>query len=189
MPKTLIKNCVLRRKSPHLLRFVCPVPQSLEMIIGVCACQNQPKSTRDIMRQNKETYFRLSLKPVLAALLAIFPVFSTSVSLAAGNLKSEAPENSSSKVGNELPDLGKQAESQSALNANFGPGGAQFDARFDRQKIIVSPQYSDQTGMSFGVGYATMLTDNSALGLFLPAEKTSRKPLLMPGSGSIHASG
>ena len=133
------------------------------------------------MRQHKKSTFRLSLKPVLAALLAIFPSFSSSASSAAVSEKTDRPENASSTAGNDLPDLGKQAGDKSALNASVGPGGVQFDARFDRQKVIVAPQYSDQTGASLGVAYATLLGDYSALGLAFSAGRDTLEVLVNAG--------
>ena len=72
-----------------------------------------------------------------------------------------------------LPDLGKPTADKSALNVNAGPGGLSFQAASATQKFSLTPEYSNQTGLSVGAGFATLLGDNAALGLLvnLGAEK------------------
>lgn len=111
----------------------------------------------------------LKLRPLVATLLAIFPVFNAQFSFAAApppqpSAITSAPASDISP----LPDLGKPAEtSNGKLNVNAGPGGISVEGRFDRQKIIIAPEYSNQTGFSLGAVFASLLGDNGAVGILV----------------------
>lgn len=123
-----------------------------------------------------------SLKPVplIAALLAIFPVINSTLSRAAdlpdtALQSAAAPSNSS-----QLPDLGQPVQ-KDAAHLNLGPGGISFDGTFDRQKILLTPEFSNETGVSIGVTLASMLGEDAAVGVLLNAGSDKREVLLNAG--------
>ena len=79
------------------------------------------------MRMTSQYATRLPLKPVLVALLAIFPTLGTSPLQAAGGEKPAQNDTAVSPENPTLPDLGKPSIAGAAVNASVGPGGAQVD--------------------------------------------------------------
>ena len=61
------------------------------------------------------------------------------------------------------------------------PSGVSAQSRFDGTKVSITPEYSNQTGVSLGVALATMLGDQAAIGILLTAGADKREYLLNAG--------
>lgn len=110
----------------------------------------------------------LNLTPLAAALLACFSALAQQASIAA-----PAEQNS-------LPDLGNPSQQNSA-SIRPGPNGLTIENSFDRKKLILTPEYSNQTGMSIGATLAAMLGDNAAIGVLLTVGADKTELLLNAG--------
>lgn len=108
--------------------------------------------------------------PLLVALFLVYPALRIQ--------SAQAEETPGSK--NSLPDLGVAAP-QSNANLSAGPSGARFENNFGRQKISVTPEYSNQTGLSIGTALASMLGDHAAVGVVLTAGADKREWLINVG--------
>ncbi|MDO9012159.1 MAG: hypothetical protein Q7U78_10210 [Gallionella sp.] len=93
--------------------------------------------------------FRLT--PLLISLLLIYPAIQAHPVLA-----EETPSNT-------LPNLGQPSESPGTLNV--GPNGATFDNRFDGMRLVISPEYGNQSNFSLGGAFAFPLGERAATGL------------------------
>jgi len=56
-----------------------------------------------------------------------------------------------------------------------------LDYSFDQKKLIVSPEYSNQTGLSLGAAFAAMLSERAAVGLVLSAGSDKKEALVNAG--------
>ncbi len=119
----------------------------------------------------------------MATLLAIFPVFNAQFSFAA-----DPPPQPSSRTSappddnNSLPDLGKPVDTGNGkLNVNAGPGGVALEGRFERQRFSLTPEYSNQTGLSLGAGFASLLGDRAAIGLLVNVGADKKEWLINTG--------
>jgi len=81
---------------------------------------------------------------------------------------------------NTLPDLGRPNERPSTLTPN-SHGGITLDNRFDGKRLVVSPEYSNQTGLSLGGAFAFPLGDSSAGGLIFTAGSENKELLFNAG--------
>jgi hypothetical protein len=79
-----------------------------------------------------------------------------------------------------LPDLGASPQ-KAPVTLNAGPGGITLGARFDRQKLLIAPEYSNQTGVSLGVTLASMLGEDAAVGVLLNVGSDKREWLINAG--------
>ncbi len=116
----------------------------------------------------------LRFRPLFAALLAVFPVLNASHSLAAD--PSDAAPSST-----ELPDLGTAPKQNNNLAVHPGPGGVTLESTFDKQKVIVAPEYSNETGASLGVTFATLLGQDAAVGVLLNIGNDKKEWLINAG--------
>ena len=55
------------------------------------------------------------------------------------------------------------------------PGGITAQGRFDGIKVLIAPEYSNQTGISLGAALAGMLGENAAVGLVLTGGEASSR--------------
>ncbi|MFZ4536711.1 hypothetical protein [Propionivibrio sp.] len=87
--------------------------------------------------------------PLVVALLASFPALTPQLALAAETAPAPASAPAATPEQNVLPDLGTPAPTQQGnTSVRPGPGGIAFESTFDQQKVLVTPEYSDQTGLS-----------------------------------------
>jgi len=117
---------------------------------------------------------RLRCRPLVAALLALYPVLNANLSLAA-DPSDPAPSNAA------LPDLGAAPAQKNNLAVRPGPGGITLESTFERQKVIVAPEYSNETGLSLGVALATMLGQDAAVGVLLNIGNDKKEWLINAG--------
>lgn len=75
-------------------------------------------------------------------------------------------------------DLGAEARNGSVA---LRPAGVGAEDAFYGIKLVVTPEYSNQTGLSLGVGLAGMLGDNAAIGVLLNSGIDKREILLNAG--------
>jgi len=80
----------------------------------------------------------------------------------------------------ELPDLGTPVQKDN-LTLNAGPGGLTLGASLDRQKLIIAPEYSNETGASLGVILASMLGEDAAVGVLLNVGADKKEWLINAG--------
>ncbi len=129
--------------------------------------------------QAKPSHFNgLKLNPLAAVLLASFSLYPAYPAYSAADLPAASrptPEE------NALPDLGKAAPANNNTAVRAGPGGLAIESRFERQKVILSPEYSNQTGASLGVTLASMLGENAAVGVLLNLGADKKEYLLNAG--------
>jgi len=77
-----------------------------------------------------------------------------------------------------LPDLGNPTGS---ITVRPGPSGVTLEHQIERTKIIIAPEYSNQTGSSLGLTLATMLGDKAAVGVLLQAGAAKNEVLVNAG--------
>ncbi|MEI7612546.1 MAG: DUF1566 domain-containing protein [Betaproteobacteria bacterium] len=82
---------------------------------------------------------------------------------------------------NLLPDLGKPAIGNSNLNVNAGPGALTLEGRFGRQKVVIAPEYSTQTGLSLRGAFGTMVGDKAAIGVLMSGGADKHEVLINAG--------
>jgi hypothetical protein len=87
----------------------------------------------------------------------------------------EAPASSK----DDLPDLDRPQGRTATFSA--GPNGARLENTFGRQKLVVTPEYSNQTGLSIGGALASMLGDNAAVGVLLTVGADKKEWLINAG--------
>lgn len=104
------------------------------------------------------------------SLLAILAV------ICASNARSDAAPSSA-----ELPDLGAAPPQKSNLAVRPGPGGVTLESTFENQKIIVAPEYSNETGASLGATFATLLGQDAAVGVLLNIGNDKKEWLINAG--------
>jgi hypothetical protein len=129
---------------------------------------------------NKQTNDCLKLSPLTAALLVGFAAFTPVISIAAEPRVPAADAPTSSK--DFLPDFGNASPGQPG-NIALRPSasGVGLESNFGRQKLIVTPEYSNQTGLSVGGALASMLGDNAAVGVLFTAGADKKEWLLNAG--------
>ena len=124
--------------------------------------------TKNLRPTDRPTLNYLKFTPLAAALLIIFPV-------GAQQAPSSAPAASESAPGrNALPDFGTAPRASQVTTVTPGPNGITLQNRSETTRLIVAPEYSNQTGFSLGAGFATLLGEHAAVGLLLSggADKT-----------------
>ena len=96
--------------------------------------------------------------------------------ICASNARSDAAPSSA-----ELPDLGAAPTQKSNLAVRPGPGGVTLESTFENQKIIVAPEYSNETGASLGATFATLLGQDAAVGVLLNIGNDKKEWLINAG--------
>jgi hypothetical protein len=109
--------------------------------------------------------------PLLVALFFAYPALRAQRAQA-----QEVPASSK----DDLPELGRPSGSATA-NFSAGPNGARLESTFGRQKLTVTPEYSNQTGLSIGGALASMLGDNAAVGVLLTVGADKKEWLINAG--------
>lgn len=79
-----------------------------------------------------------------------------------------------------LPDMGKP-ERDVSTSLMPGPGGLTLQGRTQRSKVIITPEYSNQTGASLGAAFGTLLGEQAALGLLMSGGADKKELLLNAG--------
>ncbi|MDO8465839.1 MAG: hypothetical protein Q7S46_11405 [Gallionella sp.] len=121
----------------------------------------------------KSKAFRLT--PLVAALLLVYPGIQARHAQA-----DQSPANTPiANTKNTLPELGRPSDSPATLTPS--QKGVTLDNRFDGKRLVVSPEYSDQTGLSLGGIFAFPLGDSSAGGLLLTAGNRKKELLFNAG--------
>ncbi len=110
-----------------------------------------------------KTSFTPTRKPLVLSLMLAFPLLPL------------AAEEAST-----LPDLGTPTKNASA-SITPGPGGITAQGRFDGIKVLIAPEYSNQTGISLDAALAGMLGENAAVGLVLTGGADKKEVLLNAG--------
>ena len=113
----------------------------------------------------------LHFMPLLAALLVNLSAFIPQLSAAADLA---TPEKAA------LPDLGNP-DQRGNLSVSPGTGGVTFQSVFDRQKLIIAPEYSNESGASLGVTLASMLGEDAAVGVLLNVGADKKELLINAG--------
>lgn len=113
----------------------------------------------------EEAQMAMRLKPLAAALLLAL----------SGTVQAE--ENPASA--DNLPDLARPAEPSGTFTA--GPNGATLDNRFDGKRLLISPEYSEQTGLSLGGAFAFPLSGSAAGGLLVAGGDKKQELLFNAG--------
>jgi len=117
--------------------------------------------------------FRLT--PLVTALLLAYPAMQTRHAQA-----DQSPNNTpTDNTKNTLPELGRPSDSPATLSPN--PKGITLDNRSDGKRLVVSPEYSNQTGFSLGGAFAFPLGDSSAGGLIFTAGSKKKELLFNAG--------
>jgi hypothetical protein len=119
----------------------------------------------------EEKAFRLV--PILFAILLAYPAMQPQSAQAA--IPASSPQNNT----NNLPDLGSANDRTGSVSVR--PNGVTLESTFDQKKIVVAPEYSNQTGLSIGAALASMLGDNAAIGVILTAGSDKKELLLNAG--------
>jgi len=82
---------------------------------------------------------------------------------------------------NNLPDLGRSSERPGTFSANPNPNGVTLDSTFDGKRLVIRPEYSDQTNLSLGGVFAFPLGDSAAAGLVFTAGARKKELLFNAG--------
>ena len=117
--------------------------------------------------QPTRTSNKFRLTPLLAALLLIYPAMQPR--------HAQAEETPTST----LPDLGSPNERSGSISPKAN--GITLDNSFDGKRLVVSPEYSDQTGLNLGGIFAFPLGDSSAGGLVFSAGAKKKELLFNAG--------
>ena len=110
------------------------------------------------------------LTPLFVALLLAYPAMQPQRAQAEGG---------SANTQETLPDLGRPSEK--TANFNVTPSGATLSNTFDGKRLVVSPEYSQQTGLSLGGAFALPLGENAAGGLVATVGDRKNEVLLNAG--------
>ena len=121
--------------------------------------------TRILQPTGSANQFRLT--PLLAALLLVYPAMQSRPAQAQGSPTST------------LPDLGSPNERPGSISPR--PNGVTLDNSFDGKRLVVSPEYSDQTGASLGGIFAFPMGDSAAGGLLVTAGGRKKELLFNAG--------
>ena len=114
---------------------------------------------------------------LIAGLLLSLPLAAPQFSIAAEPLGSASTSDK-----NTLPDLGSAPPAQQGnIAVRPGASGLALESTFGRQKVVVTPEYSNQTGLSIGGALASMLGDNAAVGVLLTVGADKKEWLINAG--------
>jgi hypothetical protein len=78
-----------------------------------------------------------------------------------------------------LPELGQPKRTDTVVRPN--PNGLSFEGRSDDKLLLISPEYSDQTGLGLNAALVARLSDSSAAGLLIGAGDDQNEWLLNLG--------
>ena len=117
------------------------------------------------MCEAKKQAFRLT--PLFTVLLLAYPAMQARYAKA-----QDTPVNT-------LPELGRPGDSPATLTPS--QKGVTLDNRSDGKRLVVSPEYSNQTGLSLSGIFAFPLGDNAAGGLHLTAGTRKNELLFNAG--------
>jgi hypothetical protein len=120
------------------------------------------RSLRTNERTNERTARHLKLTPLLAALLAVFPVASPQPATAAESSSAPASAATGNPQNNTLPDLAQPLPSQTSVRPSGN--GIALDSADANSRFSANIETSQNTGASAGVGGAWTVGDIGALG-------------------------
>ncbi len=126
-----------------------------------------------IIAQSKPQVLRREFFAILLIVLA---------SLVSPVLAAESSQSSSGTSGSDsLPDLGAPDRRTGSVAVQPGSGGLAIEGNFDRQRVVIAPEYSEQTGLSLGVVLAAMLGEHAAVGVLLNVGAEKKEFLINAG--------
>ena len=113
-------------------------------------------------QQNSPSVDCLKYSPLFIALLLAYPV---ALAMAATDPA--------------LPELGQPKRTDTVVRPN--PNGLSFEGRSDDKLLVISPEYSNQTGLGLNAALVARLSDSSAAGLLIGAGDEQNEWLLNLG--------